>query len=279
MIDAVVCIIVVLLACAVWGLLMDFIGAVVQLARERIGVTKTRTPKGKTHIDMMTKEVKMSEIKTGDRVMVVDDSGICTPPNGTVGTVVIARDEPASICVNFDNVGHNWWVPAEYLELAQTQKQTKCENSKTENGPPFAPGDKVRYTGEGGTPCSPKRGTVGEVVLSARDGTTMVRWPDGTVLLNGAVYEWWAKNESLELVRDEIHVGDIVRMKNIREALALHEEHPSWYPKQSVVGRVVGIEQDWARVEWEAGSVETNSDGNFTWYIQQENIEVVFAKK
>ena len=53
MINAVVCIIVVLLACAGWALIMDFIGAIVQLVRDKTGLSKEK----KTHIDMMTKEV------------------------------------------------------------------------------------------------------------------------------------------------------------------------------------------------------------------------------
>jgi len=221
---------------------------------------------------------KEGAFNPGDRVLVVEESGF-TPPNGTVGTVVSVRDEPASICVNFDNVGHNWWVPAEYLELAQTQKQTECENSKPENELPFAPGDKVRYTGDGDGKIYPKRGTVGEVVRIARDGTTKVHWPCDADLFNGVECEWWASNKNLELVRDEINVGDIVRMKNTKEALEFHKEHPSWYPKQGVIGRVVGIEQDMAMVEWEAGSVERNSSGGFAWYIAQKMLSVVFAKK
>lgn len=227
---------------------------------------------------------KVEAFNPGDRVVVVDDSGIYTPPNGTVGTVVSTTSR-GGVWVMWPS-GATLWCVNERVELAktpvkvtQTQKQTGCEKSKPENELPFAPGDKVRYTANGDMMFYPKRGTVGEVVHSERDGITLARWPEGTVLLNGSVCEWRASNKNLELVRDEIHVGDIVRMKNIKEVLAFHEEHPSWYPKQSVVGRVVGIEQDMARVEWEAGSVERNSSGGFAWYIAQKRLSVVFAKK
>ena len=218
-----------------------------------------------------------ARFKVGDRVSFISRG--LKEREGDVGTVLSVEYEQASICVKFDNAEYKWWVPAERLKLAQTQKQTECENSKPENELMFAPGDKVRYTGDVESFCYPERGTVGEVVRSERYGTTIVRWPDGTVSFNGAAYEWWVGNHNLELVRDEINVGDIVRMKNTKEALEFHKEHPSWYPKQGVIGRVVGIEQDMAMVEWEAGSVERNSSGGFAWYIAQKRLSVVFAKK